>query len=52
MISQVVPIVIDRPRADRAAAGQAHLAGEAPARRWLVTDFPGRLRPIDRFEFK
>ena len=31
---------------------QAHLAGEAPARRWLVTDFPGRLRPTDRFEFK
>ena len=31
---------------------QAHLGGEAPARQWLVTDFPGRLRPTDRFEFK
>ena len=31
---------------------QAHLAGDAAAARWLVTDLPGRLRPIDRFEFK
>ena len=31
---------------------QAHLAGDAPARHGLVTDFPGRLRPTDRFEFK
>ena len=31
---------------------QAHLAGDAAARHWLVTDLPGRLRPIDRFEFK
>jgi len=42
--------------ADLLAAGtafwQAHLGCEAAALQWLVTDFPHRLRPIDRFEFK
>ena len=31
---------------------QAHLGLDAEAHRWLITDFPGRLRPTDRFEFK
>ncbi len=30
----------------------AHLAGEGDAGRWLVADFPARLRPDDRFEHK
>lgn len=46
------PVFRDNLLAAGAAFWRAHLAGDADARHWLNTTFPGQLRPEDRFETK
>lgn len=46
------PVLRDNLLAASTAYWLAHLASDADARHWLTSDFPGRLRPDDRFEHK
>jgi predicted dienelactone hydrolase len=46
------PLFRDNLLAASTAYWQAHLNGDSDARHWLTSDFPGRLRPDDRFEHK
>jgi predicted dienelactone hydrolase len=46
------PLFRDNLLAASTAYWQAHLNGDSVARHWLTSDFPGRLRPDDRFEHK
>ena len=51
-IRREAPVFRDNLLAASSAFWRAHLAGNADARHWLSTTFPGQLRPEDRFETK
>ena len=51
-IRREAPVFRDNLLAASGAFWRAHLAGDADARHWLNTTFPGQLRPEDRFETK